>query len=156
MRSAGSAVAQTVTSAEEAGLAADAGVDLLIVQGSAAGGHSATLTRTGRRSRVRCRTWCARWRARVGRPSSQPVAWTRRPLSPKACAPVPPRPCVGTALLLTEEAGTSAVHRAAILERSGPTLVTRAFTGRPARALPNEFTRRFDPVAPLGYPPCTT
>lgn len=30
--------------------------------------------------------------------------------------------------------------------------MTRAFTGRPARALPNEFIARFEETAPLGYP----
>jgi nitronate monooxygenase len=36
--------------------------------------------------------------------------------------------------------------------RSGTTIVTRAFTGRPARALRNEFTVRFDGAAPWAYP----
>ncbi|HEX3947058.1 MAG TPA: nitronate monooxygenase, partial [Acidimicrobiales bacterium] len=34
----------------------------------------------------------------------------------------------------------------------GDTVVTRAFTGRPARAIPNRFTRRYDAAAPSGYP----
>jgi nitronate monooxygenase len=32
------------------------------------------------------------------------------------------------------------------------TIVTRAFSGRYARGLENEFIRLFDNVAPLGYP----
>ena len=59
---------------------------------------------------------------------------------------------VGTALLLADEAGTSAVHRAAIAGRPGPTVITRAFTGRPARGLVSEFIVQFEPRAPLGYP----
>jgi nitronate monooxygenase len=31
-------------------------------------------------------------------------------------------------------------------------VITRAFTGRPARGLRNRFTDQFDGVAPLGYP----
>jgi NAD(P)H-dependent flavin oxidoreductase YrpB (nitropropane dioxygenase family) len=31
-------------------------------------------------------------------------------------------------------------------------VLTRAFTGRPARALPNTFTRKYGEMAPLGYP----
>jgi len=152
LRSAGSAVAQTVTNAEEAGVAAGAGVDLLIVQGSAAGGHSATLT-PHRPPKPRplpdlVREVAGSRRLPVvaagGLDSSAAVAQSLRAGAAAAM--------VGTALLLTEEAGTSAVHRGAIVERSGPTVLTRAFTGRPARALPNEFTHRFDPVAPLGYP----
>jgi NAD(P)H-dependent flavin oxidoreductase YrpB (nitropropane dioxygenase family) len=33
-----------------------------------------------------------------------------------------------------------------------PTVVTRAFTGRPARGLRNTFTDRYSDAAPLGYP----
>lgn len=44
LRAAGSLVVLTVTSEAEAVLAVDAGADLLVVQSSAAGGHSGTLT----------------------------------------------------------------------------------------------------------------
>jgi NAD(P)H-dependent flavin oxidoreductase YrpB (nitropropane dioxygenase family) len=60
---------------------------------------------------------------------------------------------VGTALLLTPEAGTSAVLRGALTETwRGDTTLTRAFTGRPARGVPNDFMARYDDTAPLGYP----
>jgi nitronate monooxygenase len=60
---------------------------------------------------------------------------------------------VGTALLCSDESGASAVHQAAIADPGrGPTVLTRAFTGRPARALPNTFTRKYGEMAPLGYP----
>jgi nitronate monooxygenase len=59
----------------------------------------------------------------------------------------------GTAFLLADEAGTRPVHRAAVSDaRSGATVVTRAFTGQPARALPNRFTRTYSALAPVGYP----
>ncbi|MFV5998778.1 nitronate monooxygenase [Streptomyces sp. NPDC056231] len=44
LRAAGTLVVQTVTSPEEARLAAEAGADVLAVQASAAGGHSGTFT----------------------------------------------------------------------------------------------------------------
>ncbi|CFE51573.1 oxidoreductase [Mycobacterium tuberculosis] len=60
---------------------------------------------------------------------------------------------VGTALLLADEAGTNAAHRAALKNPEfDATLVTRAFSGRYARGLANNFTRLLDHVAPLGYP----
>jgi nitronate monooxygenase len=60
---------------------------------------------------------------------------------------------VGTALLLADEAGTNAAHRAALQHPEFiSTVVTRAFSGRYARGLENDFTRLFDDVAPLGYP----
>ena len=55
------------------------------------------------------------------------------------------------ALLLAPESGTSAPHRAA-LSTVEDTVVTLAFTGRPARALPNAFLTAHDTAAPLGYP----
>ncbi|MGH9093263.1 MAG: NAD(P)H-dependent flavin oxidoreductase, partial [Acidimicrobiales bacterium] len=60
---------------------------------------------------------------------------------------------VGTALLLSDESGASPAYRGALAGPSrGGTVVTRAFTGRPARGLPNAFTRQFGATAPLGYP----
>jgi nitronate monooxygenase len=60
---------------------------------------------------------------------------------------------VGTVLLRTDESGASPVYKAAMAERAEyETVVTRAFTGRPARALPNLFTQRYNAAAPSGYP----
>jgi NAD(P)H-dependent flavin oxidoreductase YrpB (nitropropane dioxygenase family) len=60
---------------------------------------------------------------------------------------------VGTVLLRCDESGASATHQAAIGDHArGDTVVTRAFSGRPARALRNEFIDRYDATAPLGYP----
>ena len=58
---------------------------------------------------------------------------------------------LGTAFLKAPEAGTSAVHREA-LEGDRPTVLTRAFTGKPARALANDFTGAMHEVAPDGFP----
>ncbi len=59
---------------------------------------------------------------------------------------------VGTALLRTAESGASAVHRAAIAEGRGETVLTRSFTGRPARGIRNWFIGEHDAIAPSGYP----
>jgi len=60
---------------------------------------------------------------------------------------------IGTALLLSDEAGTNAAHRSALGHpQFDTTVVTRAFSGRYARGLANDFTRMLDHVAPLGYP----
>ena len=57
-------------------------------------------------------------------------------------------------MLRCVEAGTSATHRAALADpaRTGGTVRTHAFTGRPARGLRNEFTDRYTELAPYGYP----
>jgi NAD(P)H-dependent flavin oxidoreductase YrpB (nitropropane dioxygenase family) len=60
---------------------------------------------------------------------------------------------VGTVLLRAEESGASATHKAALADPSRTeTVLTRAFTGRPARGLRNQFIDRFEASAPLGYP----
>lgn len=60
---------------------------------------------------------------------------------------------VGTLLVRTDEAGTSPAHRAALADRSfTSTTLTRAFTGRPARALRNGFIDRHQESAPTAYP----
>lgn len=58
---------------------------------------------------------------------------------------------IGTALMLTPEAGTSAPHRAA-LASAGVTRLTRAFSGRQARGIVNRFVEEHDAAAPLAYP----
>ncbi len=58
---------------------------------------------------------------------------------------------LGTAFLLCPEAGTSPVHRDAVAG-SGNTVLTRAFTGRRARGLLNDFIRRHEAEAPAAYP----
>lgn len=60
---------------------------------------------------------------------------------------------LGTLFLCTPEAGTSATHRRALLDRRyHDTVITRAFTGRPARGLRNAFAERFGAAAPAAYP----
>ena len=59
----------------------------------------------------------------------------------------------GTAFLLCPEAGTSAAHRAGLVEPSlDRQVVTRAFSGRPARGLRNAFVDEYDAHAPSVFP----
>lgn len=152
LRRAGSAVAQTVTSAQEARWAQDVGVDLLVVQGPAAGGHSAVFdpTSTGVPQPLAEVIRQVRAATRLPVIAGGGVATATDVAAVLAAGAI--AATVGTALLLADEAGTSAVHRRAIAERNGPTRLTRAFTGRPARGLANEFMTRFHGLAPLGYP----
>ncbi len=57
----------------------------------------------------------------------------------------------GTAFLLADEAGTHPAQRAAMAE-GRPTRLTRAFTGRLARGLDNEFIRDHEERAIIAYP----
>ncbi|MGW1704948.1 nitronate monooxygenase [Streptomyces sp. NPDC002206] len=153
LHGAGTLVVQTVTSAAEARLAAEAGVDLLAVQASAAGGHSGTLTPQHIPAPVPLTDLLGEVRQAVPLPlvaagGVATPADVAGALRAGATAVM-----VGSVLLRADEAGTSRPHRAALADPARRrTVVTRAFTGRPARALRNDFTDRYTDLAPAGYP----
>jgi nitronate monooxygenase len=143
----------TVTSAYEAGVALAAGADSLVVQGPGAGGHRATFAPDMEPNTESLHQLLARIRkahdvplvAAGGLGTAEDVAAV---LSRGAVAAQ-----VGTALLLSDEAGTNQAHRTAMVNPLfSKTIVTRAFSGRYARSLENEFIRVLDRVTPLGYP----
>ena len=143
----------TVTSSYEAGVAIGAGADSLVVQGPAAGGHRGTFAPDMEPSTESLHQLIDRIRsahdvpivAAGGLGTAEDVAAVLRRGAVAAQ--------VGTALLLSDEAGTSSAQRAAMKNPLfSNTIVTRAFSGRYARGLENEFTRLLDNVAPLGYP----
>jgi len=153
LRKAGVSTAVTVTSRAEADIALTAGADVLVAQGPDAGGHRGTFAPNRRPDEEALDELLAE----IAGSGETPVvaagglgdsAAVRHALR---CGAVAAQ--VGTALLLSDEAGTKPVHRAALTDdRFTETVVTCAFSGRYARGLANELTTRFDPVAPLGYP----
>jgi NAD(P)H-dependent flavin oxidoreductase YrpB (nitropropane dioxygenase family) len=150
---AGSTVLQSVTSVAEARQAAEAGVDALIVQASAAGGHSATLTP----DRLPVPAALTDLVAAVVHEAALPVIAAGGIATADDVAGAVQAGAqavmVGTALLRTHESGASPAHKDALADpRFTATTVTRAFTGRPARALRNGFVERYDALAPSGYP----
>jgi len=150
LRGEGIAVWCTVTSPAEAIIAAVAGVDALIVQGAEAGGHQSSFTDTDDApigllpllQLVRSVTDLPLIAA-GGIATGHGVAAV---LAAGASAAQ-----IGSALMLTPEAGTSDAQRVAFGEDE-PTALTRAFTGRRARGIVNRFLRDHDVAAPKGYP----
>jgi nitronate monooxygenase len=150
------AVVATATTPEEAALATAAGVDGLAVQGAEAGGHRGTFAddraHPGGGELVPLLELLPRVRAATPLPllaagGLMTGADVRAALDAGASGAL-----LGTAFLCTPEAGTSAVHREALLgRRYAGTTVTRAFTGRPARGLANPLALGF-PDAPSAYP----
>jgi len=141
----------TVTTPAEAEMAIADGAHALVVQGPAAGGHRGTFdpaTEPGTTS-------LDELLARIGR--EVPVVAAGGLSTPEATARVHTLGAVaaqiGTSLLLAEEAGTNSVHQAALRSPEFTTTgLTRAFSGRYARGLVNDFMRRHDSHAPWGYP----
>jgi nitronate monooxygenase len=153
LRQAGSVVVQTVTTAEEAAQACDAGADMLAVQAAAAGGHSGTLSPRRPLTPVPLVDLVEQIVATVG----LPVLAAGGLATPSAVADViragAAAAVVGTVLLRADESGASATHQAALTDPSRTeTVLTHAFTGRPARGLRNAFIDAHEAQAPLGYP----
>lgn len=171
LQRAGTAVLSTVTSAAEARQAAEQGVDALVVQHGCAGGHSAAFLpasagQTGGSQAVGGQTAAAPGpsapattaelvaavRAAVALPlvaagGIMDAAGVQRVLAAGAEAAQ-----LGTALLRTEESGARQLHKDALASpHFTRTALTRAFTGREARALVNEFVLDH-PDAPQAYP----
>jgi nitronate monooxygenase len=145
-------VAVTVTSVLEAELAADAGTDLLIVQGTEAGGHQGSFADLAANHRPLL-TLLEEIRETTG----VPMIGTGGVMTGRDAAAVLGAGAVavqlGTALLCTPEAGTSALYRDALLDGRYPdTILTRAYSGRLARGLANRFALEHHEQAPQAYP----
>jgi nitronate monooxygenase len=153
LRDRGVLTAVTVTSLDEAAVAVATGADALVVQGPEAGGHRGTFDPVALPGDEPLDGLLAAIVAAYDLPviaagGLATAADVRRVLDGGAAAAQ-----AGTAFLLCDEAGTNAAHRAALTDdQFAETVVTRAFSGRYARGLANNFTVRYDGVAPLGYP----
>lgn len=152
LRDLGILTLMTVTTLDESRAAVASGVDGLVLQGPEAGGHRGTWSPTGAPSEAALSELLPA-ATQLGVPliaagglgSAADVASAVRV---GACAAQ-----LGTALLLADEAGTNATYRNALTSGEfTETVVTKAFSGRYARGLANEFARRYDGVAPFGYP----
>ena len=153
LKAAGSVILLTVTSQDEARLAIQAGADALIVQASAAGGHSATFTPQVTPPTVPIDALLRSIRALTSHPLVAAGGISTPEDVVSALGAGADAVTVGTALLRSAESGASEVHKNALIDPAfSTTIVTRAFTGRPARALSNDFTNRHDASAPSGYP----
>ena len=153
LRRSGITTVGTVTTLDEARRADGCGVDALVVQGPAAGGHRGTFDPAAQPGTQPLDRLLAEILATV----QVPVAAAGGLIDADDVAGVLASGAVaaqlGTAFLLADEAGSSPVHRAALQDPAfTETVSTRAFSGRYARGLRNRFIDEHDGQAPLGYP----
>jgi nitronate monooxygenase len=153
-RAAGSEIWVTVTTPGDARHAASAGADVLVLQGSEAGGHRSSFADDpaedtsggfGLLSLIQL----------VHGQTALPLVAAGGITTGAGVAAVLAAGAnaaqLGTAFLRCAEAGTSPVHRAAVATAT-PTAMTRAFTGRLARGIRNRFMAEHDRNAPAAYP----
>jgi nitronate monooxygenase len=151
LREAGVEVWVTITSPREAELAAGAGATGLVVQGVEAGGHRGSFG-----AQTAGEYGLLALLALLGGPDA--------PLTLVASGGIATQPTVaavlaagaraaqvGTAFMRCPEAGTPPAQRERLAE-PGPTRITRAFTGKPARGIVNAFMEEHDAHAPEAYP----
>jgi nitronate monooxygenase len=151
LHAAGSEVWLTVTSAAEAVTAAGLGADALVVQGVEAGGHRGVFTDDHDQSDL---TLLAALQL-VGAAVELPLIAAGAIMTGGALAAVLAAGAaagqLGTAYLRSTEAGTSPVHRDATAS-AGPSVLTRAFSGRLARGIGNRWHAEHGAHAPRAYP----
>jgi nitronate monooxygenase len=140
----------TATTPGEAQAASEAGADALVLQGAEAGGHRASFKDTDEEPlstlvllRLVART--------IPLPLIATGGLTDGPAVAAALAAGAAAAQLGTAFLRADEAGTESAYRDALLSRS-PTALTRAFSGRRARGIVNQFMSEHSSEAPSAYP----
>lgn len=153
LTSSGILAVATVTSIGEAEIALLSGVDAVVAQGPCAGGHRATFDPLAAPADDPLDDLLAALTFGV----DCPIVATGGLATASDVQRVRSRGAIaaqlGTALLLADEAGTHPVHRAALCDAQfDQTAVTRAFTGRYARALRNRFIEEHEQDAMFGFP----
>ncbi|MDY7229408.1 NAD(P)H-dependent flavin oxidoreductase [Hyalangium rubrum] len=143
LRTRGIASVGTATTLEEARLLVEAGVDAIAAQGAEAGGHRGTFASPFEQALVPILELVAG----MVRAVSVPVIASGGLMDGRDMAAAMKAGSsavqLGTAFLTCPESGASEAYKRAILAaKQDTTVITRAFSGRPARGLANTFTSR--------------
>jgi len=169
LQSAGSEIAVTVTTPDEALRAVRAGADALCVQSAAAGGHRGSFEprpvgEAAAPEPSLTELLTAVREAVAGEGAELPLLAAGGIMDGADVAAVLAAGAtaaqLGTAFLATPESGAHPLHKAALTDRrwsphgsfGNSTGVTRAFSGRPARGLVNRFMTEHQAYAPACYP----
>jgi nitronate monooxygenase len=145
------AVWVTVTDPAEAETAVAAGADALVTQGTEAGGHRAYFRDDADHEEYGLLVLLRLLAVQTEVPLIAAGGITDGSAIAAVLAAGAAAAQLGSALMLTPEAGTGAAHRARLAD-AAPTRLTRAFSGRRARGIVNRFMEEHDGDAPRAYP----
>ncbi len=149
VRAWGSIIISSATTVEEAVWLEQNGADLIIAQGTEAGGHRGMFLTQDLASQANTSVLLGKIRQKVNLPiiaagGISTAGDVNRSLDNGAVAAQ-----IGTAYLLCNEANTSKLHRRAIQKTSSPsTCLTNLFSGRPARGIVNRVIRELGAIHP--------
>ncbi|MCF1441244.1 NAD(P)H-dependent flavin oxidoreductase [Ralstonia nicotianae] len=148
VRAAGARILASATTVEEARWLEANGCDAVIAQGAEAGGHRGMFLATAVESQVGTFALVPQVADAVRVPviATGGVADARGMAAAFALGAAGVQ--IGTAYMLSPEAKTSAIHRAALKRAAdGDTALTNLFTGRPARGIVNRLMREIGPMS---------
>ena len=152
LRQAGIRTAGTATTIEEGSKLEAAGVDSIVAQGEEAGAHRGSFLRSFEQSMVPMRELTRGLIKAVSIPviASGGIMDGRDIAEILAAGAVAAQ--LGTAFLLCPECGAPAPYKQALMAVQGdPTVITKVFSGRPARGLQNKFIAMADGVPVLPF-----
>jgi nitronate monooxygenase len=142
LKEAGVLVAGTATTLREANILAQSGVDAIIAQGEEAGAHRGTFAGTFEQSMVPTIDLVRAIHTDIRLPILAAGGLMDGHDVAAAIATGASATLHGTAFLACPESGASEAYKQAVLHIGfDDTVVTRAFSGRPARGLRNNFVR---------------
>ncbi len=141
----------TITDPDEAHAAAAAGADAVIAQGVEAGGHRGSFDDLDGHGELSLLPLLRLTRQATGLPLIASGGIADGAGVAAALAAGARAVQIGTGFMRCPEAATSPVHQDALAQPAA-TALTRAFTGRRARGITNQFMRDYGSVAPSAYP----
>jgi nitronate monooxygenase len=146
LRQAGSVVIGTATSVREAVALEQCGVDLIVGQGSEAGGHRGTFLHRAEDALIGTMALIPQ----LADACSLPIIAAGGIMDGRGIAAAlllgAEAVQIGTAFLTSLESGTHSAYKQALLKASADqTTLTRAFSGKAARGLQNDFIRTLAP-----------
>jgi nitronate monooxygenase len=148
----GTIVIGTATTVEEAVINEERGVDIVVAQGSEAGGHRGTFLGSFQHSMIGTFSLVPQMVDAVSIPviAAGGIMDGRGVIAALALGAKGVQ--MGTAFITCKESGAGVSHKRAVLESSETqTVVTAAFSGKPARGIENRFTRemqKFESLLP--------